>query len=277
MAFQGLSMEHGVVSQLFEIKGSPLIGTKVKAPLSKYEFVYVLPMDNVLPTKGTGVVTSVPSDSPDDYITLQDLIKKPAYYNIDPSWVSGYEPVPIIDTPTFGDLAAPTVCKLKKINSQKDRVQLAEAKEMVYKEGFYSGLMKVGDFKGKPVQEAKSLIKDLMISTNDAFVYDEPENLVMSRSGDECVVALCDQWYLDYGEENWRQQTENCLSRLNTFGNETRHQFERTLDWLNQWACARSYGLGTRLPWDEQYLVESLSDSTIYMAYYTVAHLLHGM
>jgi len=34
--------------------------------------------------------------------------------------------------------------------------------------------------------------------------------------------------------------------------------------------------VGTRLPWDEQYLVESLSDSTIYNAYYTVAHLLQG-
>lgn len=32
--------------------------------------------------------------------------------------------------------------------------------------------------------------------------------------------------------------------------------------------------LGTRLPWDEQYLIESLSDSTIYNAYYTVVHLL---
>ena len=30
------------------------------------------------------------------------------------------------------------------------------------------------------------------------------------------------------------------------------------------------------MPWDEQYLIESLSDSTIYMAYYTVAHLLQG-
>ena len=28
------------------------------------------------------------------------------------------------------------------------------------------------------------------------------------------------------------------------------------------------------MPWDEQYLIESLSDSTIYMAYYTVSHLL---
>jgi len=33
---------------------------------------------------------------------------------------------------------------------------------------------------------------------------------------------------------------------------------------------------GSRIPWDEQYLIESLSDSTIYMAYYTISHLLHG-
>ena len=30
------------------------------------------------------------------------------------------------------------------------------------------------------------------------------------------------------------------------------------------------------MPWDEQYLIESLSDSTIYMAYYTVAHYLQA-
>lgn len=34
--------------------------------------------------------------------------------------------------------------------------------------------------------------------------------------------------------------------------------------------------IGTRLPWDQQWLIESLSDSTIYMAYYTVAHFLQG-
>lgn len=34
--------------------------------------------------------------------------------------------------------------------------------------------------------------------------------------------------------------------------------------------------LGTKLPWDEQWLIESLSDSTIYNAYYTVAHFLQG-
>jgi leucyl-tRNA synthetase len=33
---------------------------------------------------------------------------------------------------------------------------------------------------------------------------------------------------------------------------------------------------GTKLPWDPKYLIESLSDSTIYNAYYTVAHLLQS-
>lgn len=66
------------------------------------------------------------------------------------------------------------------------------------------------------------------------------------------------------------------LSQMNTYSVETRHAFEKTLDWLNQWACARSYGLGSKIPWDPQYLVESLSDSTVYMAYYTIAHYLHS-
>ena len=46
---------------------------------------------------------------------------------------------------------------------------------------------------------------------------------------------------------------------------------------LTHLQCSRTYGLGTKLPWDEQWLIESLSDSTIYMAYYTVAALLQGM
>ena len=29
-----------------------------------------------------------------------------------------------------------------------------------------------------------------------------------------------------------------------------------------------------QVPWDEQFVIESLSDSTIYMAYYTIAHFL---
>ena len=61
---------------------------------------------------------------------------------------------------------------------------------------------------------------------------------------------------------------------MECYSDDVRNNFERTLNWLKEHACSRTYGLGTRLPWDESWLIESLSDSTIYMAYYTVAHIL---
>ena len=89
-------------------------------------------------------------------------------------------------------------------------------------------------------------------------------------------MCIRDRWYLDYGEPAWKAQAEKLLAQMNTFQPETRNSFEGVLSWLHQWACARSYGLGSKLPWDPQFLVESLSDSTIYMAYYTVAYMLQG-
>ena len=117
-------------------------------------------------------------------------------------------PVPVISTPTYGEMIAPAVVKKLKINSQKDTKQLAEAKEIAYKEGFYSGTMLIGDFKGEPVQEAKPKVRAQMIEKGVAFPYAEPEGLVVSRSADECVVALIDQWYMDYGEERWKAAAE---------------------------------------------------------------------
>ncbi|CCG83009.1 Putative leucyl-tRNA synthetase, cytoplasmic [Taphrina deformans PYCC 5710] len=275
MAWQDLFETKGQVKKAGDIKGDLLVGTLVNAPNSVYNSVRILPMDTVLSNKGTGVVTSVPSDSPDDFMTTNDLFKKAEYYGIKQEWAS-LKPIPIISTPTYGDLCAPKVCEMMKIQSPKDADLLAKAKEAVYKEGFYQGTMVHGKYSGEKVEKAKPLVRQDMIDAGLAFIYNEPEDLIMSRSGDECVIALCDQWYIDYGEASWRAETEACLAQMNTFGNETRNGFEQCLAWLNQWACSRSYGLGTRLPWDQQYLVESLSDSTIYMAYYTVAHWLHS-
>lgn len=213
MAFQGIVTPRGNVEQLAELPGSKIIGTKIKAPFSLNPEVYILPMDNVLATKGTGVVTSVPSDSPDDYQTLLDLRKKAEFYKIDPSWAA-IDPVPVISTPTYGEMTAPALIKQLKIQSQKDTKQLAEAKEIAYKEGFYNGTMLVGDYKGMSVQDAKPKVRDDMIAAGLAFAYAEPEGLVISRSADECVVALMDQWYLDYGEDSWKAQTKECVSSL---------------------------------------------------------------
>lgn len=51
MAFQNITQPRGSIRQLAEVEGSSLIGTKIRAPFGVQEEVYVLPMDNVLPTK----------------------------------------------------------------------------------------------------------------------------------------------------------------------------------------------------------------------------------
>ncbi len=281
MAYQNI-LPWGGFEAIVTLPGSDIVGTLVNAPLSVYEKVYILPMQTLKPAKGTGVVTCVPSDSPDDYATVTELQKKPEYYGIKKEWLDK-DILPIIQTPT-SQLIAKHLCETMKINSPKDTKLLELAKEQAYKEGFYQGTMLIGEFKGKPVQEAKPLVKKQLIDAGLAFNYAEPDGEVISRSGDNCVAAYLDQWYLNYGTaENggdgaWCNSVLKAVENktINMFYPEAKHAFEQALNWLGHWACSRSYGLGTKLPWDHSQLVESLSDSTIYMAYYTVCLYLHG-
>ncbi|KAF2711963.1 leucyl-tRNA synthetase [Pleomassaria siparia CBS 279.74] len=288
MSFQpGTFPEWGVFPQVATFKGKDVIGTIINAPLSIHTAgVRILPMETVKDTKGTAVVTCVPSDSPDDYATVLDLAKKAEYYGIKKEWVDfGKEDfgiIPIIETPSYGNLTAKFLVEELKIQSPKDTKKLEEAKEKAYKEGFYKGKMIYGEFTGKKVEDAKTLVRNQLIESGDAFAYAEPDGKVISRSGDECVTALLDQWFMNYGtgenggDGEWAQKVlDHINGELELYFPETKHAFIGVVNWLKGWACARSFGLGTKLPWDETVKVESLSDSTIYQAYYSFAHLLH--
>lgn len=61
---------------------------------------------------------------------------------------------------------------------------------------FFLQILKVGEYAGTKVQDAKKKIQQLMVDSGGAVLYQEPEKKVVSRSGDECVVALCDQWWV---------------------------------------------------------------------------------
>ncbi|CBI31359.3 unnamed protein product, partial [Vitis vinifera] len=230
LAYQKLSRVPEKPSCLAELTGYDLIGLPLKSPLAFNEIIYALPMLSILIDKGTGIVTSVPSDSPDDFMALHDLKTKPVFrakFGVKDEWVLPFE-------------------------------------KLIYRGGFYEGTLIVGEYAGMRVQEAKNLIRSKLLELGQAVVYSEPEKKVISRSGDECVVALTDQWYITYGEPEWKQKAEECLASMNLYSNEVRHGFEHTLSWLNQWACSRSFGLGTRLPWDEDFLVEKMKQEFEY-------------
>ena len=162
MAFQNLTKESRKYPCLHKVMGTELIGLKLKAPLTSYDYVYALPMLTISMKKATGIVTSVPSDSPDDWAALRDLKNKKALrekYNITDEMVLPFEPVPIIEIPELGNLAAPRLVEEMKIQSQNDKVKLAEAKDKVYLKGFNEGVMLVGIGQNMKVKDAKPVVK----------------------------------------------------------------------------------------------------------------------
>jgi leucyl-tRNA synthetase len=275
--------EFGKTTCLETFTGDELLGLPLHAPLAKYEKVYTLPLLTISMGKGTGVVTSVPSDAPDDYVclkTLQDKADFRAKYDLTDDMVLPFEVVPIISIEGYGEASAVFMCEKLKIKSFNDKAKLQEAKDETYLKGFTLGVMTFGPYKGKKVSEAKPIIKQEMIDAGQACLYFEPEKKVMSRTNDECVVAATDQWYLAYGEESWTQAVKDHLlnpDAFNAYDPNALGRYEYTAGWLQEWACTRQFGLGTYLPWDPAWVIESLSDSTIYMAFYTIAHHLQGV
>jgi leucyl-tRNA synthetase len=277
----GYTKEFGKIDCLETFSGDELLGLPLKAPLAKYDKVYTLPLLTISMSKGTGVVTSVPSDAPDDYVSLKALQDKAdfrAKYGIKDEMVLPYEVVPIISIEGYGDASAVFMCEKLKIKSFNDKAKLQQAKDETYLKGFNLGVMTVGPHSGKKVSEAKPIIKEEMIEAGQACLYFEPESRVVSRTNDECVVAATDQWYLAYGEESWTEAVrKHVLSdSFDAYATNALERYDYTIGWLKEWACTRQFGLGTYLPWDPEWVIESLSDSTIYMAYYTIANHLQG-
>ncbi len=85
------------------------------------------------------------------------------------------------------------------------------------------------------------------------------------------------QWFLQYNDLGWKEAVRAALGRMDLLPPESRTQYEAVVDWLHEWPCTRYVGLGTRLPWDTQWVIESLSDSTIYMCYYLISHLAQSL
>lgn len=99
LAHQDFAVEWGKTICHVKMTGADLLGLPLKAPLAAYEVVYTLPLMTISMGKGTGVVTSVPSDAPDDFVALRELKDKPLWrekLGLTTEMVEPFEVVPII-------------------------------------------------------------------------------------------------------------------------------------------------------------------------------------
>lgn len=254
------------VSTVGEVRGSEIIGKHARNHDGRE--IPILPADFVEPRTGTGLVMSVPAHAPKDYQALMDLKEK------NHGLASGLEPVPIIATGGYGEIPARDVVEKMGISDQSDE-RLEEATRELYLREFTDGRLneRCGRFGGERVQSGRDKIGEWLQDSGHLEKFPVLENApVRCRCGAECVVkVLSNQWFLDYGDAGWKELARNCLDGMNILPGNIRTEFAEVIDWLHERACARQHGLGTRLPWDRDWIVESLSDSVIYMAYYTIS------
>jgi len=260
------------VKVIDEIKGSEIVGKKVKVP-DRNEEIVIFPASFVKSENGTGIVMSVPAHAPFDYQALEDIKKSNNNQNL-VSIAKSILPISIIQTDGYGEIPAKEVTERFQIENQNSP-ELEEATKELYAKEFYGGKLKqnTGKFAQKTVVEAKEEVKKWIIQNKNAdILFELNDGPIRCRCGSECVVKLLkNQWFLDYSNKKWKDETHLWINEMKILPEEIRGEFNYVVDWLRERACARQHGLGTKLPWDKDWIIESLSDSVIYMAYYILA------
>ncbi|MDD1729496.1 MAG: leucine--tRNA ligase, partial [Methanospirillum sp.] len=260
-AMYKISLQDHEVTELGVISGSELVDKTVSHPLCGE--IPILPAVFVDPDMATGLVMSVPAHAPYDYIALRDLQQKGKYTDI--------KPVGLIKVDGYGEFPAVEAVEKADIINQDDP-NLETLTQEVYSAEHATGKM-YDQYGGKPVKFARDEIGQMMTEKYGSFImYEFDTRPVVCRCGSRVYVkVLHNQWFLEYSDPAWKQQVYDQLATMELVPPEVRIEFDRTVGWLKDWACSRRIGLGTKLPWDQEWLIEPLSDSTIYMAYYTIA------
>ena len=264
------------------VKGLELVGLKVRAPVVGKE-VPVLPASFVIPDEGTGLVMSVPAHAPYDYAALKDLQSLPEEklrgLGLEPSVVRSIKAIKIIDVPDIKGVPAEQLLRRYGVRSQDDKDLLDKATKDLYSKEYYNGVMNslTGKYSGMKVLQARPEVERELINAGSALkVYTLPSKVYCRCGARTHVKFVENQWFLTYSDPTWKSKAKEAVAEMEIFPPQLKGDFLTLIDWLRDWACTHQNELGTPLPWDKEWIIESLSDSTIYMAYYTINYLLQN-
>ena len=260
-----------------KISGKDMIGWICEAPMIHRQ-VPVFPAKFCDPSVGTGLVTSVPSDAPDDWISLLDvkndesILKR--YKKLTKKMIDDAVPISIISMEGYGDFPAEDVIKEMGITASGDP-KLLDAKKQVYKDGYHIGRMKevCGKFAGLRVEDAKEKMKQAMIASGEAETFTDLSEEVVCRCGQPVMIKrVDDQWFINYADAGLKQRTKDNCRTMDIFPNDYYNNVNGVIDWFRERACVRQGNwLGTRFPFDDRWVIEAISDSTLYPLYYVIS------
>jgi leucyl-tRNA synthetase len=261
------------VETIGTIMGSELVGMSiVNIPMFQNinPTIPIIANKKVSMLKGTGIVGSVPGHSIFDY-------EHYVVYSKDNDNYDGNDIHGVIEV--NGDAE---YCKNQmkaEFGKKKKKQKLNDLNIVIYKQEHGPDAVmsdRANEYCGQHPTIARENIRNDLINSNALFPYYEPESTVVSRSGDECIVCLTDQWFINYGNQEIKDKViEHVQGTMELYSESMVNQFVEKLDWIQKWPCSRTKGLGTNIPWDERFVIDSLSDSTVYMAFYTICHRLN--
>ncbi len=275
-AYEKLTYQKDGLEEIGKIAGRDMIGWMCEAPML-HKKIPVFPANFCNPNVGTGLVTSVPSDAPDDWMSLHAVKSDPdmiAKYGLSKDLIDSVVPISIISMSGYGDFPAKDVIESMGITDPSDP-KLVDAKKQVYKDGYHLGKMKdiCGEFAGMRVEEAKDKMKQAMIDAGEADIFYDLSEEVVCRCGEKVVIKrIDDQWFINYADEDLTKRTSEHCKTMDINPTEYYNNVHGVLEWFRERACVRlGNWLGTRFPFDEKWIIEAISDSTLYPIYYTVS------
>jgi len=267
-----------------EHKGEEFLGLEVNVPILN-KFVPIYPMDYPDEDHGTGIVYSSPADSPHDYIYLFELKfpnKNLKEFESDPLKLK-----PITKTKDKkGNLInyksnIPAFDKLHKFqiyNVKGSYEKLERAKIELYKEAHFGAVMiNCGEFDNTPLKGniGANKVREKLEKLNLGGIFYETSRRAITRGGGKVIVAnLQGQWFLDYSDPKIKAKAHEFMDYVNYLPKNLIEAQRNYIDWVNLRPCARKRGLGTKLPFDKNWIIEPLSDSTIYQMFYMISNII---
>lgn len=274
-AYQKLKYQFENVELIQELKGKDILNNTYITPLINRE-VKVATAKFIDENHGLGLVYSSPAGSPHDFMGLLEARQ-------DGRLPQNTQVINTVDTKDKkgnlikweGECPAHHIIKKLNIKTSTDP-KLEDAKQELYKLEHYGGTLnsECGEFSGIPIKHAKEKVTQALIQKKLGGIFLETSRRAKTRSNHDVIVAnLEGQWFLDYSNEEIKSKAYQLLEQMTYYPNNLKESQKGYLEWVQKRPCARKRGIGTPLPFDKEWVIESLSDSTIYQMLYLISHL----